>query len=109
MTDMEDSYVVLLITTSTSEEAEQISRMLLERRKAACINTISGVDSLFWWNQKLDSAKENLLIVKSRASLIPEIIELVKELHSYDVPEIIALPIIGGNPDYLEWIDRNTT
>ena len=106
---MEDSYVVLLITTSTNGEAEQISRLLLERRKAACVNIISGVDSLFLWNQKLDSAKESLLIVKSRASLIPEIIDLVKGVHSYDVPEIIALPIIGGNPDYLEWIDKNTT
>ena len=106
---MEDSYVVLLITTSTNGEAERISRLLLERKKAACVNIISGVDSLFRWNDKLDSAQESLLIVKSRASLIPEIIDLVKGVHSYDVPEIIALPIIGGNPDYLEWIDKNTT
>ena len=106
---MEDSYVVLLITTSTNGEAEQISRLLLERKKAACVNIISGVDSLFRWNDKLDSAQESLLVVKSKASLISEIIELVKGVHSYDVPEIIALPIVGGNQDYLEWIDKNTT
>ena len=106
---MEDSYVVLLITTSTNGEAERISRLLLERKKAACVNIISGVDSLFRWNDKLDSAQESLLVVKSKASLISEIIELVKGVHSYDVPEIIALPIIGGNRDYLEWIDKNTT
>ena len=106
---MEDSYVVLLITTSTNGEAERISRLLLERKKAACVNIISGVDSLFRWNDKLDSAQESLLVVKSKASLISEIIELVKGVHSYDVPEIIALPIIGGNRGYLEWIDKNTT
>ena len=105
---MEDSYVVLLITTSTTGEAERISRLLLERKRAACVNIVPGVDSLFWWNDRLDSAKESLLIVKSRASLVPEIIELVKELHSYDVPEIIALPIIGGTQDYLEWIGKST-
>jgi periplasmic divalent cation tolerance protein len=63
------------------------------------------VDSSFWWQGKLDSAQESLLIIKTGASLISEIIELVKSVHSYEVPEIIALPIIGGNEDYLKWID----
>ncbi len=100
------SYVVLFITTATTAEAQRISRLLLEQRKAACVNIISGVDSLFWWNGKLDSAHETLMVVKTKASLLPEIVNLVKEVHSYGVPEIIALPVIGGNPDYLEWIDK---
>ncbi|MBN2187526.1 MAG: divalent-cation tolerance protein CutA [Dehalococcoidia bacterium] len=78
---------------------------LLGRKKAACINIVPRVDSLFWWQGKLDSAQESLLIIKTKASLLPEIVELVKEVHSYAVPEIIALPIIDGSEDYLKWID----
>ena len=63
------------------------------------------VDSLFWWQGKLDSAHESLLIIKTGASLLPEIITMIKEVHSYEVPEIIAMPIIGGSEDYLNWID----
>ena len=65
-----------------------------------------GVSSLFWWRDKVDSAQENLLIIKTKASRLSEIVTLVRQIHSYDVPEIIALPIVGGNHDYLEWVDR---
>jgi len=99
-------YVVLLITTATVEEAQRISRVLLEQKKAACVNIVPRVSSLFWWQDKLDSAEESLLIVKTKASLLNEIVPLVKEIHSYDIPELIALPIIGGNQDYLEWIRK---
>ncbi len=101
----EASKVVILITTATEEEAGSIARLLLKQRKAACVNIVPRVDSLFWWQGKLDSAQESLLIVKARASLVSEIVEIVKKAHSYDVPEIIALPVIGGNEDYLKWID----
>ena len=101
------AYIVILITTDNAEEAQQISRVLLEQRKAACVNIIAKVDSHFWWEDRLDSAQESLLVVKTKASLLPEIIDLVKKTHSYDVPEIIALPIIGGNQDYLEWIEKS--
>lgn len=104
---MEARYAVLLITTDSPEEAEQISRVLLEQKKAACVNIIPDVNSIFWWEGKPDSARENILVVKSRVSLLPEVISLVKKTHSYDVPEIIALPIIGGNQDYLDWIDES--
>jgi len=99
-------YIVLLITTATAQEAQRISRVLLEQRKVACVNIVPRLDSLFWWQGKLDSAEESLLIVKTKASLLSKIVPLVKELHSYDIPEIIALPIIGGNQDYLEWIQK---
>ena len=103
----EPAYIVLLITTASVEEAQKISRVLLEKRKAACVNIISEVNSHFWWEGKLDSTRESLLIAKTKASLLPEIIDLVKGVHSYTVPEIIALPILGGNQDYLEWIEKN--
>ncbi len=102
----ESAYTVVLITTANAAEAQRISRRLLQQKKAACVNIVSGVDSLFWWNDKLNSAHESLMVVKTNARLFPEIINLVKEEHSYAVPEIIALPVIGGNPDYLEWLDK---
>ena len=98
--------IVLFITTADAEEAQRIAGVLVKERKAACVNIVPRVSSFFWWQDKVDSAQESLLIVKSRASVLNQIVNLVKEHHSYDVPEIIALPIIGGNPDYLEWIGK---
>jgi periplasmic divalent cation tolerance protein len=102
----ESTYIVLFTTASNSEEAHKIAEVLLSQRMAACVNIVPGISSLFWWQDKLDSAQESLLIAKTKASLLNEIITLVREIHSYEVPEIIALPIIGGNQDYLEWIDK---
>lgn len=98
--------IVVFITTANAEEAQRIADVLLNKRKAACINIVPGVSSLFWWQGKLDSAAESLLIVKTRASVLSQVVNLVKQHHSYDVPEVIALPIVGGNQDYLEWMDR---
>ena len=102
----EFAYVVLFITTGNGEEANKIAEVLLNQRKVACVNIVPRVSSLFWWQEKLDSAQESLLVVKTKASLLPEIINLVKGVHPYEVPEIIALPIVGGNQDYLEWIGK---
>ena len=97
--------IVIFVTTGSEPEAHKIADMLLTKRKAACVNIVPKVESSFWWQGKLDSARESLLIVKAKASLLPEIVDLVKAAHSYEVPEIIAMPIIGGNKDYLKWID----
>lgn len=102
------AHIVVLVTTSDNQ-AQEIADVLLGQRKAACVNIVPGVSSFFWWQGKPDSDRESLLIIKSKASLLDEIITLVKEVHSYDVPEIIALPIIGGNPEYLEWIDKEVS
>ena len=99
-------YIIVLITTNTTGEAQQIATLLLEQKQAACVNIIPGVVSRFWWEGKLDSAQENLLVIKTRASRLPELTNLVKGVHSNTVPEIIALPIIDGNRDYLDWIDK---
>jgi periplasmic divalent cation tolerance protein len=100
----ETGKIVIFVTTSSEPEAHKIADLLLSRRKAACVNIVPKVESSFWWQGKLDSAKESLLIIKTEASLLSEIVALVKTEHSYEVPEIIALPIIGGNVDYLKWI-----
>lgn len=101
----QNDYVVIFITTSSDEEARKIARLLLKRRQAACVNIVPAVDSHFWWHDKLESSHENMLIVKSKASLLPEIVRSVKKNHSNEVPEIIAMPVIGGNQDYLDWLD----
>jgi periplasmic divalent cation tolerance protein len=80
--------------------------MLLEQKVTSCVNIIPKINSLFWWNQIIEQNKESMLIVKTNVSRINDIVRLVKEAHSYDIPEIIALPIIGGNQDYLEWISN---
>ena len=100
--------VVVFVTTSGEEEAEKIASLLLEQRKAACVNVIPRVRSRFWWQGKLDSVQESLLIIKTRAALVPELTEVVKKAHSYTVPEIVALPIVAGNKDYLDWVDQET-
>ena len=99
--------IVVLITSKDQAEAERIAQKLLEEKLIACANIVGGVKSLFWWQGKIDGSAEVLLILKSRESLFKKIIKTVKSLHSYEVPEIIALPIIEGNPDYLRWIDES--
>ena len=102
----EFAYTVLFITASNTEEAQQIANLLLNHKKAACVNIVPRVSSLFWWQNNIDSAQESLLMVKTKTSLLDGIVTLVKQIHSYDVPEIIALPIVGGNQEYLDWIGK---
>jgi len=97
--------IIVLITAGSEEEAHKIAESLVNGKKAACVNIVPRVDSLFWWEGKIDSARESLLVVKTKASLFPEIVELVKRTHSYEVPEIVALLIIAGSEDYLKWLD----
>ena len=98
------SHIVLFITTADAKEAQRIADVLLKARKAACVNIVPKVSSSFWWQGEPEQDEESMLIVKTEASALDEIVDLVKQHHSYDVPEVIALPIIGGNPDYLDWI-----
>jgi len=102
------NYIVVLITAKDPEEAQKIAKALVKRRQAACINIVPAVNSHFWWKDKLEATDESLLIVKTKEALLPEVIKSVKKIHSYRLPEIIALPIIGGSRDYLEWIDSET-
>jgi periplasmic divalent cation tolerance protein len=105
MTQGPRDHVIVFITTGDSEEAGRIARRLLEDRLAACVNIVAGVDSHFWWRGRLDRAAESLLIVKTKAGLLPQIVASVKDAHSYELPEIIALPVVGGSREYLDWID----
>ncbi|HNW39533.1 MAG TPA: divalent-cation tolerance protein CutA [Candidatus Omnitrophota bacterium] len=98
-------YVVVLVTAKNKKEARRISIGLIKAKLAACVNIIDKVNSLFLWKAKLDQAQEVLLLIKSRKDKLARIIKLVRSLHTYEVPEIIALPIIAGDKPYLRWID----
>ena len=104
----EDGPIIVLITAPDAAEARRIADALLTEHLAACVNTLSGVSSRYWWQGRLEEAAEALLIVKSRRPLLDAIIKRVKAMHSYDVPEIIALPIVGGNEGYLKWLASET-
>lgn len=100
--------VVVLITASNEDEAAGIARALVESRLAACVNIINNVRSIYRWQEKLEDDSEVLMIVKTKESLLETLTSKVRELHSNDVPEIIALPIAGGSEDYLKWLSAST-
>ena len=101
--------VIVLIATATKDEAESIGKQLVEKKLAACTNIIPNIRSLFIWDKQFCEEDEVLLIVKSIHGKVGEIVTIVKELHSYDVPEIIAIPIIDGSKDYLDWLQESIT
>ncbi|MFB6306163.1 MAG: divalent-cation tolerance protein CutA [Flavobacteriales bacterium] len=96
------------ITTRDEQEAEKVGSSLIKGKLAACVNIIPGMRSMFWWEGKVDSDNETILIAKTKASLIDQVTEHVKSVHSDDCPCVIALPIENGNPDFLKWIDEET-
>ena len=98
-------YIVVFITAGSSDEAEKIAGELVNKKIAACVNVIPEVKSVFSWKGRMEKANELLLVVKTKSSLFKDVVELVKKIHKYEVPEIIALPIVEGSKDYLEWID----
>ena len=105
---MKYKQVVVFITVDSQKTAQKIADVLLTERKAACVNIMPALESHYWWQGKKESTQEFLLIVKTQAKLLDELIAIVKKHHPYSVPEIIALPVVGGNEDYLEWINRET-
>lgn len=105
----ENKYITVLMTSPDREEAKKIARRLLEERRAACVSIWPKGDSYFWWEGKINEEEEFLVIAKTREKSLPGLIDTVKEIHSYDIPEIIALPIVGGNRDYLDWLGGETT
>jgi periplasmic divalent cation tolerance protein len=97
-------YAVVFMTVSSPEEGSRIAEALVAEKLAACVNRIDGISSVFWWQERVERATESLLIAKTQWNLIDQLIARVREMHSYTVPEVIALPIERGNPDYLKWI-----
>lgn len=106
---MQSEYIIVLITTPNQETSELIANTLLEKKLAACVNIVAPVFSLFTWEGAAARDEEMLLLVKSKLELFENaLVPAVQALHPYDVPEIIALPILVGSANYLSWIDEVT-
>ena len=99
--------IVVLVTCPNAEMAGELARALVDSQLAACVNVLaSPVGSIYRWKGKMEHAPEHLLIVKTAHRLLPQLESLIKRRHSYKVPEIIALPIIGGSFKYLKWVEE---
>jgi periplasmic divalent cation tolerance protein len=104
-----DSYIQVFFTTDKREEADTLSRLLVEKRLAACVQVVGPITSTYRWKGKMEQAEEWLCIAKSREGLFKELERVVIENHSYDVPEILATPVTAGSKPYLKWLDEQTT
>jgi len=102
---MGNCYIIILVTTKDKQEAEKISQSLLKDHLIVCANIVAPVTSFFHWQSEVNKAEECLIIMKSRKDLFPQIAERVKDVHIYEVPEILALPIIEGSEPYLDWMN----
>ena len=100
---------LILVTCPSLALARKIARSVVQKRLAACVNvTRSPVESIYTWKGKLETAREHLLLVKTTATRLPQLEREVKRLHSYEVPEFIALPLTEGSADYLSWLMEST-
>jgi len=98
-------YIIVLVTIATKDEAEKIVQHLLNEKLIACGNIVGPVTSFFRWSGKVERAEEYLALMKSRKDLFAKLSEAVKALHSYEVPEILALPVVEGSKAYLDWLE----
>jgi periplasmic divalent cation tolerance protein len=99
-----NSLCIVLVTAPDEAVAKKLARDILDKKLAACVNVVPGLHSMFWWQEKVDEQAEVLLIIKTLQDKLAALIVAVKQEHPYDTPEIIALPIIGGSEDYLQWL-----
>ncbi|MFQ6103616.1 MAG: divalent-cation tolerance protein CutA [Candidatus Glassbacteria bacterium] len=101
-------YIVVLVTASSPQEGRRIARALVEERLCACVNVLDNISSTFWWEEQIQEEAEVLLLCKAVREKFSDIEKRVRELHSYTVPEVIALPITEGFDGYLNWISGET-
>ncbi|KAK3150698.1 hypothetical protein QOZ80_3AG0236530 [Eleusine coracana subsp. coracana] len=100
--------IVVYVTVPNREAGKKLSQGIISEKLAACVNIVPGIESVYWWEGKVQTDAEELLIIKTRESLLNALTEHIKANHEYDVPEVISLPITGGNTKYLEWIKNST-
>lgn len=98
--------IVVLSACDSEKKAAELARALVEQRLAACVNIVPGARSIYRWQGKIEDTAEWVLVIKSRRDLFEKLREAIARLHSYEVPEVIALPVVDGSDAYLEWLDR---
>ncbi|MFC1863889.1 divalent-cation tolerance protein CutA [Thermodesulfobacteriota bacterium] len=99
-------YIQVSTTTENKDDAKKIARELVQKRLAACVQTVGPILSTYWWEDKVNEEEEWLLIIKTGNKMYGEVEEVIKEMHPYEIPEIIASPVIKGSKDYLEWLEK---
>ena len=100
---------LIYMTASNDAEARTIARILVQERLAACVNILAGMRSVYHWEGEIQEESEIVLIAKTRRDRVPALTDRVTEIHSYDCPCVVTIPIDGGNPDFLDWIDAETS
>ena len=101
-------YILVLTTVPDEKTGQKIATQMVEKRLAACVTVSVSSQSLYWWQGKISKESEHILFIKTKASLFPRLEKKIQEIHPYEVPEIIALPILKGSKDYLDWINKET-
>jgi periplasmic divalent cation tolerance protein len=99
--------IVILSTASSEEEAARLAQTLVDGRLAACVNIVPRMRSFYRWKGAVESAEEWLLVIKSSRALFSEVCGVLEKQHSYEVPEAVAIPIVDGAANYLDWLDQN--
>lgn len=102
-------HIQVLTTASSRDEADRIARTLIEKRVAACVQVVGPIESTYRWQGAVETSQEWLCAAKSRRELYDRVEQAIREVHSYQVPEIIALPIVAASADYLKWLDEEVT
>lgn len=97
--------LVVLMTAGSQEEADRIANALITKMLAACVNVLPGVTSVYRWEGEVQRDQEWLLVAKSKRDVLDDLVQCVQAIHSYDLPEVIALPVVGGSEAYLRWVD----
>ena len=104
----DDDAVLILCTAPNADDAASLGRQLVERRLAACVNVVDGLRSIYRWRGEVQDEPEALLIVKTRREVLTDLERWLREAHPYEVPEIVALPLVGGSAPYLQWVLEQT-
>jgi periplasmic divalent cation tolerance protein len=102
-------YIQVFTTTEKKEDAQKVAKELVGKRLAACAQIVGPITSTFWWEEKIDEAEEWFLIMKTRDDLYGDLEKAILEIHPYEVPEILAVPVIAGSQSYLDWLNREVS
>ena len=106
---MQEGYLQVTTTTDSEAEARKLAQLAVESRLAACGQVLSPITSVYWWDGKVENAQEWMVLLKTTANRVEQLIDRLRAEHSYDTPEIVAVPIVSGNPAYLDWITAETS
>ena len=98
--------IVIITSCGSAEEAEKLAKQVLEARIAACVNVLMQNRSFYWWKGKIEEASEWILLVKTTRDLFPQVRSLLESAHTYELPEVLAIPVVDGSPNYLAWLDN---